>query len=202
MLGRRQSKAGPVDGTAGTSNEPPAAPERDLASEIADYIRRCSEEHRLASRSDVEQSPLSIPEDELESLLEAAERQEDIRSLEGTKDVYFFSDRHMSPAFAKLTVRLEENDLLEMLVEQVRDDSRIYPRPTPARQFYIAPYRIEKEQLATLLASLKADEEYADIELFETTNGAQYLASRKFMHPDQAKAMAQLQEVEDPERFF
>jgi len=148
------------------------------------------------------QSPVSIPEDQLDSLLEAAGNQADITSVQGTKDVYYFSDRHMSPAFAKLTVRLEENNLLEMLVEQVRDDSRIYPRPTPARQFYNAPYRIEKEQLATLFTSLKAEEEYADIEFFETTNGAQYLASRKFMHPDQAKAMAQLQEVEDPERFF
>lgn len=175
---------------------------KNLASEIADYIRRCSEEHRLAPRSEVRRSPLSIPEDKLDSLLEAAALQEDIRFVEGTNDVYYFSDKHISPAFARLTVRLDENNLIEMLVEQVRDDSRIYPRPTPARQFYNAPYRIEKEQLAALLASLKAEEEYADIELFETTNGAQYLASRKFMHPDQAKAMAQLQEVEDPERFF
>jgi hypothetical protein len=202
MLGRRRNEADPTNGTAGAANEPPAAAERNLASEVADYIRRCSEEHRLASRIEVAQSPLSIPDEDLDSLLETAGLQEDIRSVEGTKDVYYFSDRHMSPAFAKLTVRLEENDLLGMLVEQVRDDSRIYPRPTPARQFYNAPYRIEKEQLVTLLASLKADEEYEDIELFETTNGAQYLASRKFMHPDQAKAMAQLQEVEDPERFF
>ncbi len=196
MPGRRRDEADPATGTVGAVNQPPAA------SEIADYVRRCSEEHRLASRSEVLQSAASIPEDQIGSLLEAVENIEDIGSVKGTKDVYYFSDRHISPAFAKLTVRLEENNLLEMLVEQVRDDSRIYPRPTPARQFYNAPYRIEKEQLVTLLVSLKADEEYEDIELFETTNGAQYLVSRRFMHPDQAKAMAQLQEVEDPERFF
>ncbi len=201
MLGRRR-KAVSQEEPTGRDPVPPAVPARDLASEIADYVRRCSQEHRLTSRSEVMQSPVSIPEDQLDSLLEAAGNQADITSVQGTKDVYYFSDQHISPAFAKLTVRLEENNLLEMLVEQVRDDSRIYPRPTPARQFYNTPYRIEKEQLATLFTSLKAEEEYADIEFFETTNGAQYLASRKFMHPDQAKAMAQLQEVEDPERFF
>jgi hypothetical protein len=199
---RRRNKAVSGEDPTGRDAVPPAVPERDSASEIADYVRRCSEEHRLASRSEIRQSPLSIPEDRLDGFLEAAEGQEDIRSVQGTEDIYYFSDKHISPAFAKLKVRLEENNLLEMLVEQVRDDSRVYPRPTPARQFYNAPYRIEKEQLATLLASLKADEENADIEFFETTNGAQYLVSRKFMHPDQAKAMAQLQEVEDPERFF
>ncbi len=199
---RRRNKAVSAEDSTGGAPSPPAVPERDSASEIADYVRRCSQEHRLASRSEIRQSPLSISEDQLDGFLEAAEGQEDIRSVQGTKDSYYFSDTYISPAFAKLKVRLEENNLLEMLVEQVRDDSRIYPRPTPARQFYNTPYSIEKEQLVTLLASLKADEEYSDIELFETTNGAQYLASREFMHPDQAKAMAQLQEVEDPERFF
>ena len=186
--------------------EPPAAPtpapEETRRREVTDYIRRRSQEGALVPRGDLAEEPIKLLPDEIDAVLIGLQEEGDIKAIHGKKDSYFFSEDHMSHSFAKLSARLVEQDLLGMLAEQVRDDSRIYPRPTPARQFYGAPYNIGKEQLVELLTTIRNDEEYSDIEFFETTNGAQYLVSRKHMHPDQARAIAQMQEVEEPELFF
>lgn len=194
MLKRRRRNGKELSPGNVASAEREVTPELQKARDVVAHIRRRSKEGLLVDRESLGEEPGPV--------LALVQQESDIKAIHGRKASYLFSEESMSHSFAKLSVRLLENDLVTMLAEQVRNDSKLYPRPSPARQFYGSPFNIEKEQLVELLTTLYKEKEYSDIESFETTNGALYLYSKDSLHPDQARAIAQMQEVEEPELFF
>jgi hypothetical protein len=101
----------------------------------------------------------------------------------------------MTRAYAVHLARLEERDPRRLVAGLVRDNARIYPRPTALAILREAPYRISEEDLALILAAEGKDGEDADIRSLITSNGAVYLYSNRYLSPEHAQGLAEWEAV-------
>jgi hypothetical protein len=130
----------------------------------------------------------------LESLIaEAAE--DDIKLMRGTKDTYYFSDNHITEAYALHLFRVAERDPARMVADTVRDESRIYPRPTPAYLFLQPPFNMTEAQLDGVLWQISQRNDMTDIRSTTVSNGALYLYSTEYLTVLHAETMAEWNEV-------
>lgn len=164
-------------------------------SEVVGFIRAESAAARLVTASALQ---TRFPETDIPALLAQADAP-DIEVLDGTSTVYYFSTQGMTRAYAIHLARLEERDPRRLVAGLVRDNARIYPRPTALAIFREAPYRIAEEDLALILARESAAEgavgEDADIRSLTTSNGAVYLYSTRYLSPEHAQGLAEWEAV-------
>ncbi len=171
----------------------------DKVAELAILIRDKSYEGILANAEDFLDEPMSL---EVENLLEiieelkAREEFSDICTINGKEKMYLYSEQYMTGKYAKMMVLVEENDLFKTISETVREESRIYPRPTDVRLFGKSPFKLSKEEFAEVYEQLKKNEEYKDIQETRASNNALYLYSDKFMRKAHAASLAEWIEVE------
>lgn len=178
---------GPAPGPA------PAAAEV-TARVLAEAIRKDSSGFAVSSRARLE---ALFPGAEVESLLaEAAGDLPDIASLPGAATTYWYSTNSMTESYATNLVRVEEKDPLNLVAQTVRDDSRIYPRPTDLKSFYGQPWRLGQTEMASVLLKLGRSPGVEDIQSCTASNGAIYLYSTKFLTPDHASGLTEYYEVE------
>ncbi|MBI5303314.1 MAG: hypothetical protein HY868_14360 [Chloroflexi bacterium] len=124
-------------------------------------------------------------------------RYADIRQIVGPTGIpYLYSDRDMTENYATILARVEANDPYSLIVSTVRDESRIYPRPTKVALFYEHLFRIDAGQMQVIVESLLRREEYHDIKKVVASTGAVYLFSDKYMEPAFAEAWVQWEEVD------
>lgn len=120
---------------------------------------------------------------------------EDLKRMDGRGETYFFSDLYMTRAYAAYLFRLEEKDLEGLVVETVREDSRIYPRPTPLDFFGASPFGLVPEQVEDILARIRERRDCGDIQESRASNGARYLYSTLHLSPGHAEALTEWNEV-------
>jgi hypothetical protein len=136
--------------------------------------------------------PLSAGD--LESLIaEAAE--DDIKLMRGTKDTYYFSEELVTAAYALHLFRVMERDPARMVADTVRDESRIYPRPTPAYIFLGHPFNMTEAELDGVLWQISQRNDMTDIKSTTVSNGALYLYSTEHLSVLHAETMAEWNEV-------
>jgi len=202
-------------GTAGASAaaEAPAAPNPVQAYSrlLTDAVRRKSLSGRLASRSALARECPAPPE-ALEALtgggnqvpgaqaavelsLSLAADSEDIRLVRRKAELWYFSSRSMTDAYALHLARSEEGDKALLIAETVRDESKIYPRPTDPRCFSDPPFRIGTGELEAALAEIRQRPDTTDICFCTASNGAVYLYSRDFLGERLAESLAEWIEV-------
>jgi hypothetical protein len=121
----------------------------------------------------------------------AAETIADIQLIREGGEVYLFSDRHMTRAYAEAAVRAATDDHPRILAETVRSDSATYPRPTPVSTFLAAPYRLSMEEVIGAAERMRVDARYADVCFTRASNGDLFLFSSNHMSQAQADAMAE-----------
>lgn len=109
---------------------------------------------------------------------------------DGTEYVYF--KPLLSSSYARLLSVKDDSEAL--ICDQVRENSRVYPRPVPTQMFLNTPFNFEKEQLAALLESIGEKKEYSDIKVTRTSNGTLFLYSDKYLEDDFADFLAEEQE--------
>jgi hypothetical protein len=132
----------------------------------------------------------------LDSLAED-ERYGDVQTITTAGgDRYLYSRQHMTESYATLLARVAADDPLAALAETVRDESRIYPRPTDVRLFLEPPFSLKREEVTVLVERLLQTEEYSDIKQIEASTGAVYLYSERHLKKGSAKSMVQWEEVE------
>lgn len=120
----------------------------------------------------------------------------DIKSITGpTGKVYFFSEKYMTPGYAKILARVKAEDPCLTIVETVRDESRIYPRATNIELFKYGLFKIDRDQLDTYVA--RVQELHDDIKQIVTPKGAVCLYSTKYLTEDWAAFLAKKQETPD-----
>lgn len=163
-----------------------------------EFIRNNTKEIKLTKLEDLGDEPVSLKDEELDTLWEqfsSEEEYRDIKKIKKSDNIYLYSDISMTESYASMLARIEEKDLLKTVAETVRNESKLYPRPTEARLFYISPFCFKEEEFKDVLDRLKDSEEYKDICETRASNDALYLYSNKFMSKDQAMALTEWIEV-------
>jgi hypothetical protein len=173
----------------------------DVKVKIADKIRGDSRE-RLALTPTGELYPL-IPEPERYQIaailneMQADERYSDIRKVTTAKgSVFFHSDRHIAGGYAVLLSRGTAKNPCAAIVDSVRDESRIYPRPTNIRIFLQKEFDIAPGELERAIPEILRTEEFADIKmLVHPATGGVYLYSNRYLVEALASALVDWEEV-------
>lgn len=193
--------------------EPPSAEEQVQAQEVmyrvATTVRQQSKE--TAQLTDVTSldsllSDLQNPEGpelQVQSFLPqllADDRYEDIRSLSlSSGALYLYSSHYITESYAKLLARTETGDAMATIADTVREESRIYPRPTKIRLFTARPFHMKWDEIPQVVDQLLTREEYSDIKKIVAPTGAVYLYSERHLTSRHAQSLVEWEEVEQVE---
>ena len=127
----------------------------------------------------------------------ADERFEDIRSLTGPTDIdYLFSETFITESYARILARTEIDNPCLCIAETVREESRLYPRPTNGNLFRVKPFNMATEDIAAYIEQTQSQPEYADIQCFRASTGTPYLFSTRHMNEKLARPLAETEEVD------
>lgn len=162
--------------------------ERKPAELLAQYIR-----HRSMAAQLTPKKPLAEEEPQLEEMLtemRAMESCQDIVSVTGKKDEYFYSNEVMANNYAMIAMLVLEKDLATTVAHMVRFNCKTYPSPTPLYYFMRSPYNYTKPQLEQALRVIQSREDTQDIKTVESFNGVLYMYAEGIMSRKYAKALA------------
>jgi hypothetical protein len=163
------------------------------ASRVA-KLKPISELKEILLAQPVGTDAVALPSMDLETMVaEAAE--DDIKLMRGTRDIYYFSENFMTAAYALHLFRVMEKDPARMVADTVRDESRIYPRPTPAYAFLHPPFSMKEAELDGVLWQISQRNDMTDIKSTTVSNGALYLYSTLHLTVLHAETMAEWNEV-------
>lgn len=173
----------------------PAPAEKTQAELLADFIRERTRGSLLTGRRLLEQE-----EENLEALLaQMAETAScgDIDRIEGSKDVYYYSDAFMTKNYAHIAMLVEEKDMPRTIAEMVRFNCKTYPAATPEAYFSRHPYFMTPPQIERALDTIARDPQYADIKRVNAFNGVPYLYSSNYFTDKYGRAMANYGEEDE-----
>lgn len=157
-----------------------------------DAATRASEADEAAG----EHVPSAAEPDSFDSEIEAPEWElDDIKVLEG-KQTYLYSSDYMTDTYAHWAFLAEEGDDVLTLVENAREESRLYPRPMLATSLSNKPYHWSAEQIEQVWQAVQESGAYPDIKTCGASNGDQYFYSTDYLSDAQAKALAEWYSVE------
>jgi hypothetical protein len=124
-------------------------------------------------------------------------RYEDIKTATAaTGERFFYSTRHMSDYYALLLARVAAHDPCATIAETVRDESRIYPRPTCVLLFMEKLFGMKEADLKEIVDKALLKPEYNDLKMMvHPATGGVYLYSSQYMDADLAFALMDWQEV-------
>jgi len=164
----------------------------------AKYIRENSRNGKFIKYDDFFADPISLKEEDKEIFFEklfSNEEYSDIAELKGKESRYFYSKKEMTEIYAKLIYRIEEKDILNMVADRIRTDSKRYPKTTNSNVFLNEPYNLKKDELAEIYRQLKTTDDYKDIKESIASNGVVCVYSEKFLSQTYADALTELEEV-------
>ena len=169
--------------------EPQPEPEKTKAQLLAGFIRERSQSAMITPKQLIAQE-----EPETDALLDEMAKDEtckDICSVQGQKDVYFYSDELMAHNYAKIAMLTLEKDDARTVAEMVRFNCKAFPTPTPVYYFARQPFFLPKEQMEAVIAQMQGDPAYQDIRVCTAdVNGEKYLYSIDLMSEKYARALA------------
>lgn len=170
--------------------------ERDAArilEQLVEAIRLASAEGRLVSLNDAAEQcfPECTPEEALLRFSELLPQTGDLKVIGEGERAYLYAPDVMSDSFARMAHSVLCSDTKAQIAEVVREDSRRYPRPTPATIFGYPPFGLSSEEVVVALKVMSEDPEYADIQSTVTSDGQTYLYSATYMVKDLAEARAE-----------
>lgn len=165
---------------------------------IAEIIRKNSADGKFTKYADLISETLEVTEENINQTIEslkASEEYNDIIELKGKRLKYLYSQKQMTENYAKMMFRIEENDLLKLVVETVRYESETYPRPTAAHAFSDSPFYFTEDALNDVFNQIKENAAYDDIQQTKASNGEVYLYSAKYLTEDYARVLAEWIEI-------
>ncbi|MBI5523660.1 MAG: hypothetical protein HY910_13615 [Desulfarculus sp.] len=95
----------------------------------------------------------------------------------------------LSRTYARILDRKSSPPVL--MAEEIRANSRDYPRPVPVELFEASPFELPPEEIEHTLRSMAADPQYQDITFTTTASGAVYLFSALYLERGYAAFLAQ-----------
>ncbi len=173
----------------------------ETKSKIVDLIRQESKASAKLTSLDAlgalapGMEPLQVRE--LVTTLQSEEPYKDIAEIASpTGQAYLYSREHMTETYARLLARVEGKDPCSTIAETVREESRIYPRPTRVGLFYAPIFQIDASQMETVVENTLRRPEFKDIAKIVASTGAIYLYSMEYMSAPQAEQWVQWEEVD------
>lgn len=165
---------------------------------LANYIRERTMSVNLTPRKELEAEDPTIA-DTIEEML-SLESCQDIRTVKGQKDEYFYSFSYMAKNYAMIAMLVYEKDIPHTLAHMVRFNCKTYPAPSPVEYFTRQPFGYTKPQLDHAIHMLQQKEAYKDIKVLTTWNGRQYLYSEDVMTKKYAQVLADDAETMESDR--
>lgn len=151
---------------------PPPMPMHML---LREFIRSQCEAAIITPRK-----PLIEEDPDAEALLDQIQHDPacaDIVTVEGQKDVYYYSSEKMSRFVAWITALVIEDDLAYLIAEFTRHNCVTYPAPTLIDYFTLTPFRYDRARIDATLDAMEKDERYQDIRRFRSAKGREYIYS-------------------------
>ena len=173
--------------------------EVDKIAHMALVIRDNSYEGRLTNAEDFLEEPLSMEVEEILTMIEELEERVEFKDIcisKSEETIFLFSENYITKNYAKMMIMVEEKDLLKLVAETVREESKIYPRPTDSRLFKCSPFNLTKDLFEQVLEQIKKNERYKDIQETRASNNALYLYSDMYMKKAHAASLTEWIEVE------
>lgn len=164
---------------------------------LVEHIREFSRKGRLIKKSELEREPINLKTSLVENFLEMLKKNEetsDINILIGKKEIYLYSKEYLSDGYRDLLFNLEERKIEDVVAEIVRNESKIYPRPTSIEIFKLSPFNMVDLDMNIVIENvLKSGD--TDIKIIKASNGAKYLYSEKYMTLGHARGLCEWIEV-------
>ncbi|ERT69144.1 hypothetical protein HMPREF0202_00952 [Cetobacterium somerae ATCC BAA-474] len=163
---------------------------------LAQSIREASKLGKLISKYELESEPLKIKASKIERVIEElknSEKTKDIDIIRGKTEVYFYSKDYISNTYRDVLFNLKEKNIQEVIIDLVRKESQLYPRPTSLEIFKLSPFN--RDDIEDLIDEIIKNKEYIDIKIVEASNGAKYLFSDTYMIFGHAKGLCEWVEV-------
>ena len=110
--------------------------------------------------------------------------------------LYLYSQDHMTARYARILLQVETNDASTLIAETVREESKIYPRPTPVELLTESPYNIDAAEIEALVDRTTESEEFKDIKRIAASTGAVYLYSDLHMSEAWARSLIESAETD------
>ena len=170
---------------------------------VVRVIRSRSQAGTLASPEEIRdvlnQEGLLRPENEnrswADNLQELVGEESDIKKIEDRAGKsYYYSAQHLEDAYALILVQ-RNDDVLGLMAETVRENSRIYPRPVPLHLFADPPFSMSPAEIDACRKKISELPEYADIADTTTSAGTTFLYSTRHMQPYHAEYLAEWLDV-------
>jgi hypothetical protein len=175
--------------------------EAQLTESVREAVRQASQELRLVTRDDIlaalqaegqraEGEP-PVPDEELGVLLDTtlagAPGLAALHSLTG--QTLYHDPALLSQTYARILDRRSSHVVL--LSEEIRANSRDYPRPVPVELFEAAPFDLTPEEIELAMQALAASPDHQDITFTTTPAGVVYLFSTLHLERGYADFLAQ-----------
>jgi len=116
---------------------------------------------------------------------------QDIALIHHGEREYFYSELLMTHSYAEMAARACNANACLVIAETVRDDSRIYARPTPIVIFRDAPFQIPQDSLSQALEDMRGDPRYSDVGSVWASDDSRFLFSSIYLYPAQAESLAE-----------
>ena len=114
-----------------------------------------------------------------------------IKMLMGARSYYLYDSAAMTDNYAHWAFLAAEGDGEFALVDVVREESRIYPRPMAAVSFQNKPFRFTAEQVDQLFAQVEGSGRYPDIARTVASDGSVFFYSTEYLSDGYAKSLAE-----------
>jgi hypothetical protein len=108
--------------------------------------------------------------------------QEDVEEIPGPDGLpRYFCSTYLTGAYATMLIE-RQRDPLALLVQTVRENSLLYPRPVPLHLFHNPPFGMSPEEIQRCLREMKDLESYQDIAQTTTSIDSVFLYSVAFVN--------------------
>ena len=125
------------------------------------------------------------------------ENYRDIKTLfNSTGAEYLYSEKYITSNYAEILARAEADDPVATIAATVREESRLFTRPTIIQLFKEQVFNINADDLETHITRVLEEEMFSDIKLIRTSTGVRYLFSNLYMKEEYARSFAEWDEVE------
>ncbi|MGN0073054.1 MAG: iron-sulfur cluster assembly scaffold protein [Coriobacteriales bacterium] len=105
--------------------------------------------------------------------------------------LYLYDTALMTDSFARWAFLAAQDNPLDTFAECIREESRTYPRPLSARCLRNDPICLSAEQVEEAWQQASEDEDYADIQRTQASDGSVYYYSTSYLSCQQASALAE-----------
>lgn len=171
-----------------------------LAQEVAELVREQSKtEGTLTPVGSLEVDGKlleSIEQKELIGQVLAEKQCRDIRLMRTSAGAaYLYSSAHLSDSYARILLRVEEDNPYETIASTVREESEVYPRPTPVDMFRQPIFGLDPDRVEQLVQEMLQLAQYGDVKLLQASTGALYLYSERHLDGEWAQSLVEWEEV-------